>query len=94
MGERASSGGEVDEHRSDRGPREPVRDRVGPIGGGQGVVQGLQFGADLSGAVGEDLAELTVQPAAAADSGDEPPAGAAARAGRPEAGVRDRAAGA
>ena len=93
MAERALPGGELGEHRLGGGRLSQVA-RVGAFGAGQRVVQGLQLRADLPGRAGEELAELAAQLAAAADPGEQAPAGAAGRAGLPEARIRDRAAGA
>ena len=94
VAERALPGGELGEHRAGGGTLEPVQHGVGPSGAGQGVVQHPQFRADLPAGVGEELAELAAQLAAAADPGQQAPAGATGRAGLPETLIRHRAAGA
>src|SRR6266699_704005 len=73
------------------GAGEPGQDSGWPASGGQRLVQDLQLGADVAGAVGEQLVKPLTEMAAAACSGDQAPGAAAGRAGLEEARVRDGA---
>ena len=76
MGERALPGGEFGEQRPHLGAAQPAQRDLGPVNAGQGLLEDLQPGADAAGrGVGQQLAELLVQVAAAARAGDQPVAG-------------------
>lgn len=81
----ALPGGELSERRGDRSALEPGQDSGRAIDGGQRFVEDPQFGTDLSTGVGEQIVEPLVQVTAAAGSGAEASARAAAWASLPEA---------
>jgi len=84
VGERALPSGEFGEQRPHLRAAQPAQRDLGPVNAGQGLLEDLQPGADAAGrGVGQQFAELLVQVAAAARTGDQPLAGAAARAGLP-----------
>jgi len=84
VGERGLPGGQLGRQRPHLGAAQPAQRDLGSFGAGQGLLEGLQPGADPPGGrVGQQLPELVVQVAAAARTSDQPLAGAAARAGLP-----------
>ena len=91
VSERAQACGKLGEHGLRGAAGEPGQDSSWPVSGGQRLVQDLHLGADVAGAVGDDLVQPLAEMTAAACSGDQASGAAAGRAGLEEARVRDGA---
>ncbi|MCY7299492.1 MAG: hypothetical protein LH616_09810 [Ilumatobacteraceae bacterium] len=71
VGERADAAGELFEHGDGGAVGEPSQRCGGPLDGDQGVVEIVQLGPDVVGAVGQQFLDAAAQLTAGAVSGDE-----------------------
>jgi hypothetical protein len=79
--------GQLTQDRRRAAPVQPRFDGGGPLSGREGMVEGLQAGADVAGLAAQQLTQPAPDSAAGAPAGADPPGLPAAGAGAPEPGI-------